>query len=1268
MRRAVKIALIAFSIAAAALALLAAYALSPVGRNGLASIAERRIAQTVGGDVIIGSQSGDLTRRIELNDVRFVDNSANWATVKQIAIDWSPRALLSRRIEIGKVAIEDAVLLARPPARDRKAPFKGFQFPERLPPVSIDEIELRNMQVGGALVRDPLRLDGIGVIEMGGPALSISARLNEVGQRDKVEIDIRRTKSEAAPTLRIKISSQPNGAIAALTGSRGALAASVEGSGPPSAYRVSIEAMAGDVGALSGNLTSNIEELESIEFDLTATPGAFFDRWRTDLGDRIVASGSLIPASRGAQLKLRDLSAAFGGISGAAEWRNDRQALAFADATLTAKFLPEWRAGLQEAIGDRAEARITFERQGRNYAGTASIVAPAATAALEALTTDLRSKLSGDFSASIRGDSSIAAQIKSPLSGSGDLAFVASDRISLSDLELSTGNGAAFKGDALFQIDDRQFSIDGDIAATAAALIAYAPALTPRGGASGDIVANGSLTDFDLRLSLAAPSFQLNDSTWPASALSVSLSALPSTPTGEVSLRSTDGSLRSSARVRREPDGALSISGLDHRGDGFVLTGDATVNRASREGSIDLRYSGADGAEPWPGLVISGEASAKGSLANAGDGNQIEIKASSLDMTSVSLRNASLVARGPADQLSFEVGVSGISAFDQRRAENLRITGVAAIREKTALSIASASAEFQGAPVRLNRPAQITIGDGVMVEGLSMRVGESGTIDLGGAISPHRWRAEAAVRRLEISANGSTLDFDLALDTGQATAASGVFAASSGRLGLRDATLSGRYAWDGRRLSVAAGGGDSALDLDLDLPLTLRRAKRLSVSMTGAVQGNARYNGRAETIALFLPLALQSLEGDLDFSGVLGGTVRDPRISGDLALTDGAYTEAISGLSITDIDLTSSAAATTTSSSVTFKGSASGAGQSAKTILATGKIDLKGGVTLSADIMLDGARFAAGPVERVDASGALKIEGDADDLLVSGDVSIGLLEAKLFTPATIGLVDVDVVAIGDDGRPAAEEIAVRRRGALRYAVRIEADNNVLVSGRGLDSEWRANAQIAGNSERPLILGTMNLNRGDLEFSGRRFDLTRGSIGFDTLAPNDPSIGLRAERETRDGTTVAVVISGRSSALKVSLESTPSRPSEDVMALILFDKPADELSAFESLQVADSLTQLGGVGVFGGKGVSGAARDALGLDLLNLDVDQSDSSASLLTVGKYVTDGLFVSASQNARGENGSLRIEYEIGQSFTVETELRQDGDQTVSANWKKDF
>lgn len=1267
-RRIAIVALAALSVTVAALAMIAAYAVSPAGRGALATFAERRIERVAGGDVEIGSLTGDLTRRVQLNDVRFSKDGVEWASIKRATMDWSPGALFSRRVEISEIEIEGAALLARPPARDRKDPLKGFALPERLPAVSINRILLRDLQIAGQLSRETLSLTGEGSVQMGGAALSIRARVKEARHRDDIEVDLSRKTAAEAPALRARVTSAPDGALAALLGAEGAVKISADSSGPLSAYRISMAGEAGVYGSITGALSGDIAALEAIAFDVSAFPGTRFRRLATDLGDEIVASGVLTPQDRGAQLTVQRLSGAFGVLSGEAHWRNAGRSLDAAEITLQAGFAPDWRPALQDAIGDRATARLAVERQGRDYRGEASAISPAATATLKELRTDLRANVRGKLTAAINENSEIAKTARTSLQGAGTLSVSAGQTLSLEGAKISAANGAAFDGGATLQFDGGSFEIDGKITAAASAIKDLVPAMTPRGGLTGDIKARGTPKNFELALAVSAPGFQTKRSAWPASSISVSLASLPMSPTGAYSLRATDGSLQSSARLQRRQNGAIALSGVDHRGKGFALTGDAAFNPATREGMIDMRYAGEEGAEPWPGLTLTGEASAKGALAWDRTDNRIDVRARSLQTKSLSLEDALLTATGPIDRLFFEASAASFAIQDRARVEKLKLAGSAEIANGAVLRIASASAEVQGEAVMLQSPMEVSFGGGVAIDALALRIGDMGSAEFSGEFSSRRWRADAAIRNLRISSNGAALDFNLALDTDKSLAAAGDFSASSAGVGEPNGALLGNYSWNGRRLRVTTDGGDSTVNLDLDLPLALRRADRLSVNMSGALKGMARYDGRVETIARFLPRSLQSLEGELDFEGTLGGTMKDPRVTGALALTDGAYTELKSGLSIVDIDLTSTAAASSASSSVTFAGTASGVGQTVKTITTTGKIELGGGVKLAAVIGLDGARFSAGPVERVDASGTLKVAGEASDLFVSGDVMLSTLRAKLFTPENLGLVDIEVIAAGGDRQPGRVKAAVRQRTALRYAVRIEADDNVIISGRGLDSEWRASAQVSGTSDRPLVLGVMNLNRGDLEFSGRRFDLTRGSIGFDTLAPNDPTIDIRAERETRDGTTVAVLISGRSSALNVSLESTPSLPGEDIMALILFDKPADELTAFQSLQVADGLTQISGVGVFGGKGFTGAARDALGLDLLNVDVDQADSSASLLTVGKYVTDGLFVSASQNARGENGSLRIEYEIGQSFSLETELRQDGDQTISANWKMDF
>src|SRR3546814_9847628 len=70
--------------------------------------------------------------------------------------------------------------------------------------------------------------------------------------------------------------------------------------------------------------------------------------------------------------------------------------------------------------------------------------------------------------------------------------------------------------------------------------------------------------------------------------------------------------------------------------------------------------------------------------------------------------------------------------------------------------------------------------------------------------------------------------------------------------------------------------------------------------------------------------------------------------------------------------------------------------------------------------------------------------------------------------------------------------------ARPWKLDIEASgrNQLMVTGLGLDSEWRADLQIGGDTNQMAISGTANLVRGAYEFAGKRFELTRGQIRLD----------------------------------------------------------------------------------------------------------------------------------------------------------------------------
>ena len=522
----------------------------------------------------------------------------------------------------------------------------------------------------------------------------------------------------------------------------------------------------------------------------------------------------------------------------------------------------------------------------------------------------------------------------------------------------------------------------------------------------------------------------------------------------------------------------------------------------------------------------------------------------------------------------------------------------------------------------------------------------------------------------DISIRGadSLISLNLELDTDKPEPANGDFILQSTLLDAEAASISGALRWSGEQLMITSPSDAGSIDMNIALPLKLIKKPQLAVSTEGKIDGRLRYDGDISPFAAYLPASLQTLEGALQTDIKFGGDTKQPDITGTAALANGAYTELQSGFSLINVHANAEAAWNGAGSTVSIRSGARGAGQTgADTINLAGDIRIGDESDLTLFVTLKDAVLSAFPVKQVRANGSIEIKGALDDLTATGNIMVEELDAEIITPENTGLAPITVISLDEANQSEAEGLSAKPQSNIAYEISVSADDRVFIRGRGLESEWGANVTAMNDQGEPLLLGAMRLRRGWLDFSGRRFDLTKGRIEFDRFDKNNPILDIRAELNTSDNVTAVIAISGRAKTPSITLTSTPALPSEDIMAIVLFGKSADQLTALESLQTAQALASLGGIGPFGGEGVTGGLRQATGLDLLNFDIDPEKGGGSL-TVGKYVTDGLFVSGTQDAQGDNGSVRIEYELTDNITVETEIKQDGDQTVSANWKRDF
>ena len=231
---------------------------------------------------------------------------------------------------------------------------------------------------------------------------------------------------------------------------------------------------------------------------------------------------------------------------------------------------------------------------------------------------------------------------------------------------------------------------------------------------------------------------------------------------------------------------------------------------------------------------------------------------------------------------------------------------------------------------------------------------------------------------------------------------------------------------------------------------------------------------------------------------------------------------------------------------------------------------------------------------------------------------------------------------------------------IKLAVRVHAPRNIFVRGRGLDSEWKMDLDIAGTSSKPRVKGSIEKLRGQLLLVGKAFDLDTGRIFFTGATPIDPGLDVKLLRDN-DGIRGGIAVSGNASDVQITFVSTPALPQGEVMPRVLFGRSRQSLSALEALELASGIATL----MDGSGGTVDRVRGAIGLDVLRVE-DKGNGAA--VTVGKNVQDGVFIGASQPLDGSGASVRIEIDLLDNLAVESDLGHQSGSSIGLKWKKDF
>jgi translocation and assembly module TamB len=249
---------------------------------------------------------------------------------------------------------------------------------------------------------------------------------------------------------------------------------------------------------------------------------------------------------------------------------------------------------------------------------------------------------------------------------------------------------------------------------------------------------------------------------------------------------------------------------------------------------------------------------------------------------------------------------------------------------------------------------------------------------------------------------------------------------------------------------------------------------------------------------------------------------------------------------------------------------------------------------------------------------------------------------------------------GLNGASAGTDPAAQASGpGFGLDIQVNAPRRIFVRGRGLDAELGGNLKVTGTTNRVISTGAFELIRGRLDILGKRFNLVEGSIFF--LGDLIPYIRFVSSTDTKMG-EARVIVDGPADDPKVSFESTPDAPQDEVLAQLLFDRNLSDISAFQALQLAGAVATLAGRG---GGGVISNLRDGFGLD--DFDVTTNSNGATAVRAGKYISENIYTDITAASDG-TGEVSLNLDLTPNLKAKGTLGSDGNSGLGIFFEKDY
>ena len=412
-----------------------------------------------------------------------------------------------------------------------------------------------------------------------------------------------------------------------------------------------------------------------------------------------------------------------------------------------------------------------------------------------------------------------------------------------------------------------------------------------------------------------------------------------------------------------------------------------------------------------------------------------------------------------------------------------------------------------------------------------------------------------------------------------------------------------------------------------------------------------------------------SLKGKVDVDMGIGGSLEKWDLTGGVTISDGRYENVEQGVLLDRI-----------------QGRLSAEGRILKLTQLTatdggpGTIALKGWADVDPPfqteiaLTLKQATLLRKETLTVMVGGNLDVKGNKDRMDLTGEINLERTEIAIPKRFPPDVTVIPVTIINDPAVASTEKPKSKKGGTLiQMDLGVNIPDKFFVRGRGLDAEFKGRLTVQGPADNPVVRGTLNVVRGTFQCLSRTFKVTSGQIAFDGATPPVPYLNINTQVNAGE-ITAQVDVTGPADAFKLKLSSQPPLPQDEIMAQILFGQSVAKLNTFQALQMAYSVNELAG-GY--GPDVMGKTRGFLGLDRLDFsggdqngksNTGSDDSNGPSVTLGKYVSDRVYVGVEQDLTDNKQDVIVEVNITPNFTVESKAGTKSGAGLGFNWNYDY